>query len=227
VWDDHDFGANDSDSSSPSRPAAWQTYRDFVPHYALAEPTTGSINQAFSIGRVRVIMLDTRSHRVPSEGTLLGDEQLGWLTDELFDAPDTHALTVIVSPTVWIGPVQPGADHWGGYAGEREQIGAFLAEHDIDNVVLVGGDAHMIALDDGSNSGYGGDDGFPVLQVAALDRTGSVKGGPHSDGEFPGGGQFGVIEVIDAGEDTIEVELIGLDWRGDVLTSLRTAFDVR
>ncbi|MFW2335216.1 alkaline phosphatase D family protein [Ilumatobacter sp.] len=227
VWDDHDFGANDSDSSSPSRPAAWQSYREYVPHYELAEPITGSINQAFTIGRVRMIMLDTRSHRVASEGTLLGDEQLGWLTDELLGARDTHAVTVIVSPTVWIGPEEPGADHWGGYAAERDRIGAFLAEHGIDNVVLVGGDAHMVALDDGSNSGYGGHDGFPVLQVAALDRRGSIKGGPHSGGEFPGGGQFGLIEVIDDGGDTIEVDLIGLDWRGTVLTNLRTSFDVR
>ena len=226
VWDDHDFGANDSDSTSPSRPAAWQSYRDFVPHYELANPTTGSINQAFSIGRVRVVMLDTRTHRLASEGTLLGEEQLDWLLAEMLDARDTHALTVIVSPTVWIGPVEAGADHWGGYAGERDRVGAFLADHTIDNVVLVGGDAHMVALDDGSNSGYGGDDGFPVLQVAALDRRGSVKGGPHSGGEFPGGGHFGVMEVTDDGGDTIEVELTGLDWQENVLASLRTTFDV-
>ncbi len=225
VWDDHDFGPNDSDSTSSSRPAASQTYRDFVPHYELANPTTGSINQAFTIGRVRVVMLDTRTHRLAADGTLLGEEQLDWLLDELLDARDTHALTVIVSPTVWIGPVEAGADHWGGYAGERDRIGAFLAEHAIDNVVLVGGDAHMVALDDGSNSGYGGHDGFPVLQVAALDRRGSVKGGPHSGGEFPGGGHFGVIEVTDDGGGTIDVELIGLDWQGTVLADFRTTFD--
>ena len=227
VWDDHDFGPNDSESSSPSRPAAWWSYREFVPHYPLAVPEAGAINQAFSIGRVRVIMLDTRSHRVAADGVLLGDEQIGWLTDELLEARDTHALTIIVSPTVWIGAAEPGADHWGGYVDERARIGAFMAENGIENVVLVAGDAHMVALDDGRHSGYGGHEGFPVLQVAALDRRGSIKGGPHSGGEFPGGGHYGLIDVVDDGGGKIEVELLGADWDGTVLTSLRREFDLR
>ena len=59
-----------------------------------------------------------------------------------------------------------------------------------------------------------------------IDRPGSVKGGPHSHGQFPGGGQFGVVEVTDDGGDTIEVELIGLDWEGTTLTSFTTDFEV-
>jgi len=82
---------------------------------------------------------------------------------------------VLVSPTAWIGPDRPGADHWGGFAAERARMGQFLTEHAIDNVVLVGGDAHMVAIDDGTNSGCGGHEGFPVLQVAALDRRGGVS----------------------------------------------------
>jgi hypothetical protein len=32
VWDDHDYGPNDADSTSASRPAARQVYREVVPH---------------------------------------------------------------------------------------------------------------------------------------------------------------------------------------------------
>ena len=157
---------------------------------------------------------------------MLGEKQLGWLFDELLAARDTHALTILVSPNAWIGSAEEGADHWGGFADERDRIGAFLVDNAITNLVLVGGDAHMVAIDDGTNSGYGGHDGFPVLQAAALDRPGSEKGGPYSHGTFPGGGQFGVIEVIDNGGDRIEVELIGLDWKGTVLTNLTTTFEL-
>ncbi|MDJ0770570.1 MAG: alkaline phosphatase D family protein [Ilumatobacter sp.] len=226
VWDDHDYGANDADATSPSRPAARQAYGEFVPHYELPAGDGGAIHQAFTIGRVRVVMLDGRTHRSIPGGVLLGDDQLEWLLDELLAARDTHALTIIASPPAWIGEAALGADHWGGYAGERDRIGAFLDEHDIGNVVLVGADAHMVAIDDGTNSGYGGHDGFPVLQAASLDRPGSVKGGPYSHGTFPGGGQFGVVEVTDTGGDRIDVELQGLTWEGEVLTSLTTSFDV-
>ena len=35
IWDDHDFGPNDSDESNPGREAATLVYRDFVPYIAL------------------------------------------------------------------------------------------------------------------------------------------------------------------------------------------------
>jgi hypothetical protein len=76
---------------------------------------------------------------------------------------------------------------------------------------MVSGDAHMLAIDDGANSDYaaGGGAAFPVMHAAALDRTGSVKGGPYSHGTFPGPGQFGLMSVIDSGGSTITVKWSG------------------
>ena len=88
--------------------------------------------------------------------------------------------------------------------------------------MIVSGDAHMVALDDGTNS----EGGFPVLQAAALDRPGSDKGGPYSGGTFPGGGQFGTIDVHDDGGETVAVTLAGHDWQGETLVSQRFVFDV-
>ncbi len=226
VWDDHDYGPNDSDASSASRPAAWAAYRAHVPHYELPSGDEGPIHQAFSIGRVRFVMVDTRSNRDPAAATMLGDAQLEWLLAELLAAHDSHALTVWISPTPWIGAPDPTSEHWGGFAAERERIGRFLAEHDISNLVMLSGDAHMVAVDDGTNSGYGGHGGFPVLQAAALDRPGSIKGGPYSHGTFPGGGQFGTLEITDQGGDRIEVRLAGYDYESNELVSLEVDFSV-
>ena len=92
---------------------------------------------------------------------------------------------------------------------------------------MVSGDAHMVAIDDGTNSGYaaGGEGGFPVLQAAALDRPGSVKGGPYSEGTFPGGGQFGLVDIDDLG-DRIVVTMRGMRWDGAELVTLERRFDV-
>ena len=46
----------------------------------------------------------------------------------------------------------------------------------------------------------------PVLAAAALDRPGSVKGGPYSDGTYPGFGQFGLVHVVPHG-DVVTVRL--------------------
>jgi hypothetical protein len=203
-----------------------EAYRTVVPHYPLVGDDA-PIRQAFTIGRVRVIMTDTRSARSPASAvddetkTMLGADQLAWLEQELSAAADAYPLMVWVNAVPWISAATPGGDDWSGYATERAEIADFIVQHDIDGLVMVSGDAHMVAIDDGTNSDFStaGTDGFPVLQAAALDRPGHVKGGPYSEGAYPGGGQFGLIEVDDTGGDEITVTLSGRTWEGEVLVS--------
>jgi membrane-associated phospholipid phosphatase len=225
VWDDHDYGPNDGDSTSPSRPAARQVYREVVPH-AGVEPGDAPINQAFTIGRVRFVMTDGRSER--TDDSMLGEAQLAWLLDELTTASRTHALVVWVNPVPWIVEPREGGDNWSGFADERRIIANVIAEADIDNLMMVSGDAHMVALDDGSNSDYSSDGGagFPVFHAAPLDRPGSIKGGPYSDGAFDGAGQFGLLDIDDDG-DTISVTTTGTNWEGEILVQRTFTFDGR
>lgn len=220
VWGDHDFGGDGSDSSSPVAPAARQSYRAFVPHHEL--PDEDAVHQAFTAGRVRVVLTDTRSER--TEDSMLGAEQLAWLERELVESARTHALVLWVNPDPWVAPDEPGRDDWGGYAAERRRLADVVAGAGIDNLVMLSGDAHMVAVDDGSNTGYSstGARGFPLLHAAALDRPGSVKGGPYSEGAHPGAGQFGTVEVTDRGGDEVTVTLAGWTWTGEELVSWTT-----
>lgn len=217
VWDDHDYGPNNADSASTSRVAAMASYREHVPSYPLAGPET-AVHQAFTIGRVRVVMTDARSARDQGAGTLLGDEQKAWLLEELEASASTHPLVVWVNPVPWVDDADPLADTWGGFADERTEIANFIVEHDIDNLLMVSGDAHMVAIDDGSNTNFSDHpgSGFPLLQAAALDRPGSLKGGPYSEGAIAGGGQFGIIEIDDRASE-IEVTLTARNWQDEVL----------
>jgi phosphodiesterase/alkaline phosphatase D-like protein len=219
TWDDHDFGANAADADSPGRRAARLAYRESVPHYPLpAGDGDAAIYQAFTIGRVRFVLTDTRSERTAD--SMLGDRQLRWLEHELVTASRNHALVVWVSSVPWIAPAGAGRDDWGGYPLERQRLAEVIEQAAIENLVMLGGDAHMVAIDDGSNSGYGPSGrGFPVLHAAALDRPGSVKGGPYSHGAVPGGGQFGTLTVLDDGTGSVTVRLEGRDWTGQVLLS--------
>ena len=234
VWDDHDYGGNNADATSPSRPAALEVYREYVPSYVTTGPDD-PIYQAFDVGAVRVILTDPRSARDPSgqvddaDKTMLGAEQKAWLERELLAARNTHALTVWVSPVGWIGEATVGGDAWDGYSTERRELANFIVEHDIDRLVMLSGDAHMVAIDDGTNTGYadGGGPSFPVLHAAALDRPGHSKGGPYSEGAVLGGGQFGLVEISyfdGGGEDSVEVRLSGRDWTGAILLSYEVTF---
>ena len=217
VWDDHDFSQNDGDASAASRPAAMAVYRDNVPHYPL-QGIDAPIFQAFTIGRVRVIITDTRSGRDPA-GSMLGGEQLAWLEDELSRSVGEFPLVLWVNPDPWIATPAPGADHWGGFPDERRRLAELIEQLRFPGFLMLSGDAHMLAIDNGSHNTYGGGGpGFPVFHAGALDRPGSLKGGPYSEGALPGGGQFGVIEVIDDGHD-LQVRLTGRGWDGrEVMT---------
>jgi len=80
----------------------------------------------------------------------------------------------------------------------------------------------MVAIDDGTNTDYStaGSSGFPLLQAAALDRPGNVKGGPYSGGAFPGAGQFGLVDIDDDGSRVV-VTMTGRTWDGRELASHR------
>jgi len=231
VWDDHDYGPNDADSTSPGRAAARSAYATAVPHYPFGT-AGGAIAQAFTVGRVRFVLTDNRSERTAD--TMLGAEQQAWLLDEVRRSSRTHALVVWANSVPWIGAAAPGADGWAGYDAERREIADALASAGVDNLVMVSGDAHMVAADDGTNSAYAtvtrpdgtAAGGFPVLHAAALDRPGNVKGGPYSEGAHPGGGQYGELDVTDDGGDTVTVRFRGRNWAGETLVQWEGTFPV-
>lgn len=228
TWDDHDWSGNDSDRTAKSGPAAHAVYREYVPHYPLAPGERTPIAQAFTIGRVRFIVTDSRSARDPASErdgpgkSMLGEGQKAWLKEQLLAANGVYPLIVWVNGVPWIGEAEEGGDDWSGYASERRELADFIVEHDIRGLAMVSGDPHMLAIDDGTHNVFASDGrgpGFPVLQSAALDRRGKTKGGPYTSGMFPGGGHYALMTVTDDGGDTVTVHWSGRTWRGEELVS--------
>ena len=226
MWDDHDFGPNNSDRTSPSREASQYVHREMVPTHPMAVPgDTGPIYRAFTVGRVRFIVTDDRSEKSPSSDpdneakSMLGEAQKEWFKQQLLDANGQYPLIVWVQSVPWIAEATVGGDTWGGYATERQEIADFIADNEIEGLLMLAGDAHMLAIDDGSNSDYatGGGAGFPIMQAAALDRPGSTKGGPFSEGMYPGGGQFGLVSIDDDGGSTVTITLEGRNYLDEVI----------
>lgn len=218
IWDDHDYCGNDSDTTAPGRDVARTVFRERVPHYPIG-PGGGALGQAFTVGRVRVIMTDLRSASTPAtqkesaSKTRLGTAQKAWFKQELISARDSGFPMVLwVSPDPWIAPALIGDDSWGGHATERTEIANFIRDNRIRNVVLLSGDMHAIAFDDGRNSDYATNGGAPlvVLHGAALTSGGSIKGGPYSGGVLPGSQQYGLLEVYDNGGPSVACRFMGM-----------------
>jgi alkaline phosphatase D len=217
MWDDHDFCGNGSDSSFSGKANARIAYHEYVPHYPLAFGTGASypISQSFTIGRIHFIMTDLRSVR--NSDFLLGTpEQRAWFESECIYARDNHLIVAWVSTDSWSG-ASPW-DNWGSFAPERTEISDFLFNNQIENLFILSGDAHMLAIDNGSNADYtttlSSPYRYPIFQAAALNQNGSYKGGTYSEGGyFPNPlytfGQFGLVNVNDSGGDSICISFKG------------------
>lgn len=89
---------------------------------------------------------------------------------------------------------------------------------------ILSGDAHMLAIDNGTNhdfsTGSNNPNDYPVFQAAAVNNSGSTKGGTYSEGgTFPNPnsstGQYGVVEVIDNGGTAITIKFTGYRTSGN------------
>ncbi|MBB5234498.1 alkaline phosphatase D family protein [Deinococcus budaensis] len=217
VWSDHDFGPNNSDSTSPGKPAAMAVYRTHVPSLPL--PAEG-VYHTFTWGRVQVIATDQRYFATPATATdnasktKLGATQKQWFKDTCLAAKAAGRAIVWVNPEPWIGAAGTGEDHWGMYATERAELATFFQQNGLnDRLVIVSGDMHGLALDDGTNSNYAAapaGKGPPVYQAGSLDQSGSVKGGPYTGGSLAGPGQYGLLIVTDTGGATLTVQFQGI-----------------
>ncbi|HSH00807.1 MAG TPA: alkaline phosphatase D family protein, partial [candidate division Zixibacteria bacterium] len=234
VWDDHDYGPNNSDSTAPGRVAARSVYREYFPHYPLVEgdDTAAAIYHTFDVGRVRFIVCDSRSARSPASAqdvpgkTMLGATQKAWFKQQLLAARDAGKLIVWVNTLPWIG--ETGDDGWHLYTHERRELANFIADNRITNLCMISGDAHMLAIDNGANSDYSdnGGAGFPVMHSAPLDRLPSAKGGPYSEGVvLASAGQFGTMTVTDLGDS---LRVLWQGWRmGEEFMRFQFAFAMR
>jgi len=208
VWDDHDYGPNDSDSTAVGRANARTVYRERVPSYTLPAGTGNNpIYHSFQIGRVLFIASDSRSDRVPGS-TMLGAAQLAW-ADTLLGS-STAAALVWLMPNPWLGT---SGDAWGGFEAERASIVAMLDGHGwLDRMVMVSADKHVLAVDSGrAGSGGAAYGGFPNMVCASLDASPGSSTTQYDGGMWPGRGQYGTVAVHDTG-DAVTLSLTA--WRG-------------
>lgn len=208
MWDDHDFCGNNSGGTSPCAQAAQKAYALGVPAGHLPFPEDG-IHQSFVQGRVRFMLPDLRSGRAP--GQLLSSIGLSWLKSELIKTHQNKEFPIVVSSVPFLGT---DSDSWGGAPHQRKLLAHWLDSLFQSQALILGGDAHMSGIDDGTHSQWNPNQtqqGPIVVQAAALIGFGSDKGGTYSEGgSFPnplGAMQFASFQVIDNGGNALAIHI--------------------
>jgi alkaline phosphatase D len=159
-WDDHDYGVNNGDKTYPNKALSLQALQEFFPTYPLGADGDW---QQFSYGDAAFFLLDSRSQRDPDstpdsatksmlDGDHLGAQsQWAWLTQGLQNSTATWKF--IFTPVVF-NPTVPKDDAWNGFQTERTRLVQFIRDHNIGGVILLSGDLHAGAIDDGTHSDF-------------------------------------------------------------------------
>ena len=145
IWDDHDYGPNDSDGSAEGKETSLATFKDFWPNPSYGEPDDPGIYYKFSRGEIDFFMLDVRYHRSPDKmiddgtKTMLGARQLEWLKAEL--KASEAKVKIIGSGSEW--QRNGHTDSWTSYPRERDDFFAFIEKEKITGLLLISGDRHF------------------------------------------------------------------------------------
>ncbi|MDX2946821.1 alkaline phosphatase D family protein [Streptomyces caniscabiei] len=221
VWDDHDFGANNSNRTSASNAAANLVYREAVPSYAI--PVTTGIYQSWMVGRVLYIASDVRSARDPNSDpttptkTLLGSTQKAWMENLLSTARDDGAEALVwQTPSRWVG----GEDTWSDFLYERAEMVTMFGDLGwLDRMILMTADMHALSICSGPRNPHGK---FPMFMFAGMDAGAwSTSETDYDIGSVSGRRQYGTMRVTDNGHT---IALTGTGYRDGTVMMSHTAY---
>jgi len=147
IYDDHDFGRNDTKGGRDPDKPAWkrQSLKVFAENWANPSYGGGDAHPGcwfqVSIGDVDVWMLDQRYYWDVKAGSILGPAQKKWLLDSL--AASTATFKVLAAGTLWTEHAdKKGADSWESVRAEREAIFDLIRTRRIGGVILLSADRH-------------------------------------------------------------------------------------
>jgi len=156
IWDDHDFGPNNSDRTYRDKHLTLEAFKLFWgnPTYGLdGESGTESM---FQWGDLDFFLLDNRYHRTPphKKGTdrkIIGDKQLDWLIGSLINSRATFKFVCIGGQV--INSFVKYENHINIAPDERQVLLDAITENEIKNVIFLTGDRHHSELSLYENKG--------------------------------------------------------------------------
>ncbi|HEV7350074.1 alkaline phosphatase D family protein [Telluribacter sp.] len=146
IWDDHDYGTDDSDRSFWMKNTAAEVFRLFWgnPGYVFEGATTGT----FFWSDAQFFILDNRWFKAPNKladplRDYFGDAQIRWLLDALTSSKAPFKF--IVTGGQIINPARV-LENYANYSTERDRLLAAITEARIPGVLFLTGDRHHTSV---------------------------------------------------------------------------------
>jgi alkaline phosphatase D len=228
IWDDHDYGGNDTGASYDDKAGAKKRFLDFwaargaIPKDSPRWTRTGNYDAAIvgPPGReVQILMLDNRWFKGnPPGGTVLGMEQWSWLAGEL---RKPARLRILMSGMELIS-TSTTPEGWGLFKAEQQHLYDVLEASGAKGLLILSGDKHYCEISRRDDLGLG----YPLYDFTSSPMSAppeALEANKYRDSPEASisDHNFGVITVDWAAADpTVHVEIIHAT-KGSVLLEKR------
>jgi alkaline phosphatase D len=228
IWDDHDYGPNDSDRTYRGRKTALEIFKDYWANQSYGTMETPGIFFRFEWGDVEFFMLDDRFHRTPNnmpvlyEREMFGKAQMRWLKESLVSS--RAPFKVVVGGNQMINPLT-FFEGFGNYPEEQQELLRFIRDARVEGVLFLSGDRHHTELLKLTVPGI-----YPLYEFTSSPLTsgaGRVNAEENNPARIPntwvtGVKNFGLIEYSFAKDDNKRIidkvltlrtiDLTGKEW---------------
>ncbi len=151
IWDDHDFGPNNSDRGYYLKEKTLEANKLFWVNPTFGFNGISSMTTYFQWGDVDFFLLDNRYFRTPNNRKtgyreLLGDPQIQWLIDNLVTS--RAPFKIIAMGGQVLNPVEdkPFLETYDKFPEEKAKLMSLLQEEKIEGVIFLTGDRHHSVL---------------------------------------------------------------------------------
>ena len=207
IWDDHDYGPNDSDRGYYMKETALETFKLFWANQTYGIDGDKGIYGTYMWQDLQFFLLDNRYHRTPNECTTcectwLGETQYQWLIDALKSSKAPFKFVAIGGQVIsgeakyetWINQCPD----------ERKKLLDAIVAEKIEGVIFLDGDRHHTELSKYTPSGF-----YPLYDLTISPLTsGAYDGDPkvnkyYVEGTYVGKRNFAVLEVTGPKKDRV------------------------
>lgn len=228
IWDDHDFGPNDSDMSYRDRHITREAFEAFWGNPAMGIDGGEGITSTFEWSDVQFFLMDDRSYRSANDratgpASYLGERQIGWLVNALKASRATFKVIAVGGQVVNSSQT---FENYAQYAEERARFFDALSSEGITGVVFLSGDKHWTELSRMERPGS-----YPLYDITVSPLTAGLSTGWQREqnahrvaGTLVTERNFGMLEAHGPRDDrvltiTIRDTLGRLKWTRDIAAS--------
>lgn len=208
IWDDHDFGPNNSDRSFREKATTLEAFRLFWGNPTFGINGKPGTTTMFQWADAEFFLLDNRYYRSPNnritgEKTMIGEEQFQWLIDALSSSYAPFKFIAIGGQV--LNPVARYENYANNYAGERKRLIEAITQEHIPGVIFLTGDRHHTELSRLERRGT-----YPLYELTVSPLTAGVntrsKDEPNYlrvDGTYVNVHNFAILEITGPRKDRV------------------------